>query len=362
MAITHAKTSFRLLLLADTHIGLDHPVRPRIERRRRGDDFLANFRLALQPALHGEVDLVVHGGDLFDRCRVPAAVVQLGLEPLLEVAEQGVPVFLVPGNHERARIPLHLWRSHPHLHIFDRPATFSLTKNGVTLALSGFPFSRRIFEYFPALLTQCSAQRQPAHIRLLCMHQAVEGARVGPANFTFRSGADVLRGVQIPPGFCALLSGHIHRTQVLRQDLGGRPLNAPVVYPGSVERTAFAEQGEVKGYMLLTLTAGNQPGGRLVKIEFHPLPARPMLTLDIYTGGLLPAQAAERLRAQLAGLDAHTVVRIRLHGDLSADTWQVFSAASLRSLAPGTMNITLSAAWGDRGSQEPRPSLPTRSR
>src|SRR5881275_1876466 len=59
----------RILFLADTHLGFDLPVRPRIERRRRGHDFLANYTTALRPALAGEVDLVVHGGDVFNRSR-----------------------------------------------------------------------------------------------------------------------------------------------------------------------------------------------------------------------------------------------------------------------------------------------------
>ena len=54
--------AIRVLLLADTHLGFDQPVRPRVERRRRGPDFFANTRLALAPALRGEVDLVVHLG------------------------------------------------------------------------------------------------------------------------------------------------------------------------------------------------------------------------------------------------------------------------------------------------------------
>jgi hypothetical protein len=32
----------RVLLLADSHLGFDLPVRPRSNRRRRGHDFLAN--------------------------------------------------------------------------------------------------------------------------------------------------------------------------------------------------------------------------------------------------------------------------------------------------------------------------------
>ena len=67
----------RILLLADTHLGFDSPPHPRVTRRRRGPDFFANFERALQPARRGEVDLVVHGGDLFFRSKVPAALVGL---------------------------------------------------------------------------------------------------------------------------------------------------------------------------------------------------------------------------------------------------------------------------------------------
>ena len=43
----------RILLVADTHIGFDMPRKPKVERRRRGPDFLTNFRRALEPALNG---------------------------------------------------------------------------------------------------------------------------------------------------------------------------------------------------------------------------------------------------------------------------------------------------------------------
>ena len=41
----------RILFLADTHLGLDLPFRPRIQRRRRGPEFFTNFERALRPAL-----------------------------------------------------------------------------------------------------------------------------------------------------------------------------------------------------------------------------------------------------------------------------------------------------------------------
>src|SRR5215207_1426319 len=94
----------RILFLADSHLGFDLPVRPRVERPRRGYDFLANYAAALQPAFAGEVDIVVHGGDVFDRPRVPEALAYQAFQPLLRLAERGLPVFVVPGNHERSRL------------------------------------------------------------------------------------------------------------------------------------------------------------------------------------------------------------------------------------------------------------------
>ena len=75
-------------------------------------------------------------------------------------------------------------------------------------------------------------------MRVLCVHQCIEGAVCGPPpGFTFCEGEDVVRTDELPDDVALVLSGHIHRHQVLRSDLRGRPLAAPVVYAGSVERT-----------------------------------------------------------------------------------------------------------------------------
>ncbi|MGD8760610.1 MAG: metallophosphoesterase, partial [Anaerolineales bacterium] len=145
-------TRVRILLVADTHLGFDLPFRPRIQRRRRGHEFFANFDRALAPAREGRVDLVVHGGDLLYRTRVPPALVEMALAPLVRVAQQGIPVYLVPGNHERSRIPLQLWSVHPNLHIFDQPKTYLCNLPHARVALSGFPFSRQVAGRFRDLV------------------------------------------------------------------------------------------------------------------------------------------------------------------------------------------------------------------
>lgn len=328
----------RILLLADTHLGFDLPLRPRVERRRRGDDFFANLDRALRPAYDGQVDAVVHGGDLYYRTRVPNALIERVMTPLVNVARLGVPLFIVPGNHERSRIPQHLWTTHPNIHVFDRPRTYRLALPRGSLALAGFPFSRSVREHFRTLLQQTGYQDEPADAHLLCLHQTVEGARVGPSNYTFRQGPDVVPGQDIPADFAAVLAGHIHRAQILTHDLKQRRMAAPVIYPGSVERTSFAERDEEKGYFLVTVALSSPP---LVEPSFVSLPARPMVSLTLDVGDRVGDAIGRLVRAQLAEQDPEAVVRIRLEGTNRETASQWLTAARLRELAPPSMNVSL---------------------
>jgi DNA repair exonuclease SbcCD nuclease subunit len=333
--------SVRILLVADTHLGFDLPFKPRIQRRRRGHDFFANFERALEPAMRGEVDLVVHGGDLFFRAKFPDALVEKAMEPLLRVAERGTPIYLVPGNHERSKIPLQIWTVHPNLHIFRQPGTFVCRLNQATIALSGFPFARRVGDDFLNLVEATNYRDAKADIHLLCIHQAVEGAKVGPSDYTFRRGSDVIRGSDIPREFTAVLSGHIHRSQLLTRDLMNRPMPAPVIYPGSVERTAFAERFEEKHYVILNFNLPSPNQAPSLEVAFVPLPARPMHTLDINGESHDVQQQLGELRRRLWSMDPESIVNLRLNGNVNGELSRHLNSSRLRDMAPETMNISL---------------------
>ena len=325
----------RVLLLADTHLGFDLPLATRVRRRRRGPDFLANYRLALEPAFRGEVDLVVHAGDVFDRSRPHHTIVAQAFEPLRRLADAGVPVFVVPGNHERGRIPHPRFARHPGIHLFDRPRTVRLDVGQVRVALLGFPYERDAVRHrFPDLLEATGWRPGQEDVSLLCVHHCFEGATVGPADFVFRRGADVMRCRDIPHGVAAVLTGHVHRHQVLTFDLAGRPLDAPVIYPGSVERTAFAEMGETKGYVVLDFEPASRPDRWRVRADFRPLPARPMVVAEVRASGLDAAGLRRGIDAALAALPADAVVRLRVLGPVHDDARGVLAAAALRALAP----------------------------
>jgi exonuclease SbcD len=330
----------RILFLADTHLGLDMPVRPRVERRRRGPDFFRNYEQTLAAAARQGVDLIVHGGDLLFRHKVPMQLVQRAMIPLKRVADAGIPVYLVPGNHERSEIPFEMLALHPRIHIFDRPRTYVARLDGIAVALSGFPFCRDgVRERFPTLVQETGMHDTDANVRLICVHQCFEGAVVGPHDYTFRYTSDVVRTSDVPTQCAAVLSGHIHRHQVLTKDLRGRELPTPVFYPGSIERTSFAEKDEPKGYLVLDIGVGDVPGGVLKDWEFHHLPARPMHVVELRAGSAKLPDLESAVRAAIASVPKDAILRLKISGTLSDRDRIVFSAASLRALAPRTMNV-----------------------
>ncbi len=341
MISTFRVMKLRILMLGDTHVGFDLPRRPsRVASRRRGKDFLLNFCLALQPALRGQVDAVIHTGDVFNRSRNPDWLVEMGLAPLREVAAAGVPVFVVPGNHERGHVPVPLLCQHENLRVFSRPSSFVVEARAVRVAIGGFAFVRDVRGQFAELVAKTGVLDLAAHAHVVAMHEAFEGAVVGAGTarrteFVFRDGPDVVAAGEIPAGLCAVLSGHIHRAQVLEVGLDGRPLTAPVIYAGSVERTSFAERYETKGYRILSFDESG-----LVDARFFPLPSRPMEVIDLETDGLDAAAAGRTLRFALARMPQDAVVRVRVVGP------HLLSAAQVREATPPSMTVEMSRPAG----------------
>lgn len=332
----------RILFISDTHLGFDYTFRPRIKRRRRGIDFFNNFEQALKPAYEGGIDCIIHGGDILYRSKVPAKLVQMAFEPLQKAADKGVPVYIVPGNHERSVIPYRILAAHSNIFIFDEPSTFIFEKNGIKLALTGFPHERKnIRTKFRKILTATNRNNTEADGYILCFHQCVEGATVGPSDYTFRYNHDVIKLKEIPEKFLCVLTGHVHRFQVIDKDLKGEKLEVPVFYPGSIERTSFAEKDEKKGYLTLDIEKTESRRAGIKSWKFNELYARPMITVEISAEGMNIEQFREWLKMRFKELPADSIVKLKIRGNINKDTLKVLNSESLRSIIPVTMNVEL---------------------
>jgi len=331
--------TLRLLLFADTHLGFDYPIRPRVQQRRRGPDFFANFHRVLDHARETRPDFVVHGGDLFFRARIPQQIVDMVYSDLLEFATEGIPILIAPGNHERSVLPTSLFLNHPNIYIFDRPRSFLFEIGGTKIAFSGFPCERKVArDQFHSLVTKTGFNDLDADIKLLCMHQTVQSAQVGPSNYTFRRGKDVILRRDLPKDALALLCGHIHRQQVLGQLDKGKDGLPPVIYPGSTERTSFAEREEPKGFYEVEFSQQASSDWAISHLNFIELPARPME--DLILGPEVTTETLEAIvRSQVAQLDPDSILRIIGNPDLDPQVKALITSRFLRQVLPDSMNF-----------------------
>ena len=328
----------KILLFADTHLGFDYPIRPRIERRRRGLDFFNNYQTILDTAVSENVDVLLHGGDVFFRSKIPSLIIEKAYQPLLKVLDQGIDLFLVPGNHERSRLPQSPLFHHPGLHLFDRPRTFIVDRGNSRIAFGGVPNIRSNVagNIEGAIAASCLLDTK-AQWRVLCLHQSIENAVVGVQNYKFRKGPDVIGLNQFPVDIDLVVSGHIHRQQVLRSSTG-----TPIIYPGSIERTSFAERLEKKGFYMINLSETG------VEIDFRPLPCRPMIELSLNSSMVDEASLLKDLQSRIHELSNDAIVRIKCNSESHLGALKI---AKVRDLFPVSMNIEVAPPLSTRAHQ-----------
>lgn len=278
----------RILHVTDTHLGVDRWFRGAPAGWRRGDDHVFALRAALAPAWQGKVDLVVHTGDLFDRSRPPARAVTAAVDLFSDLGRI-VPTVIMPGNHDRRGVRVHLGDL-PGVEIIDVAARVRIA--GLRLAM--VPYLATAEAWAAAAAEACRGG-----VDLLLAHQAFDGVRV--PGFTFRVGTapDTVGAAHLPPGVRHVLCGHIHPRQVV--PIG----DAVVVHPGSTERTAFTERAETKGAAIWEL-GGPAPTWRFVDGAARPMHVvtDPDMLEDVGPGHLVLLKgAAETVEVEQALLE-----------------------------------------------------------
>lgn len=323
----------KIIFLADSHLGFDYPIKPRIERRRRGDDFFNNFKRILNYAVEEKADLVLHGGDFFFRAKVPKKIVDLSYSILNDFAAHNIPFVVVPGNHERSKMPVSIFLNHPNLFVFDEPKTYSFDIKSAKVSISGFPCERKnIKDKFEDLVKQTSPLTE-SDIKLLLVHQTFEGSKV--INYTFRYGKDVIAFESVPEFFDAILSGHIHRQQVLVKRFEKK--RVPVIYPGSIERTSFQEREEAKGFYEIVYTERPEGQWKMKELNFKELPARPMVEI-ILDESVNPGDLEDFIFSKIQNFSEDSIVRLKIKNDALVP---FLTADFLRPLFPPSMNYEL---------------------
>ncbi|MFX0014012.1 MAG: exonuclease SbcCD subunit D [Promethearchaeota archaeon] len=315
MQVNNDKNSVRFLHLSDTHFGVHFALHPKnLNRRAYGELFFQKVNDLINKSIsRHQVDFIIHSGDFFNRSNPPPEIVDRGVQSFQLATREGIPIFVLPGNHERSKLPFGLLPFSDNINLFSKPCSFFFKKNGISIKLMGFPYIREnIKRKFKTLIKKASQKSsgdfaKKADYQILVIHQLIEGSCI--ENFIFRRGANIVSFLQIPKKFHYIACGHVHRFQLLyktrlnptqstskfflaeqkdnhqswyfsdENGLNSSVFQNPlIIYPGSVERVSFAERNEPKGYIIGHLRF---PDNEIQNntYEFHQLPAVNMMYL-----------------------------------------------------------------------------------
>ncbi|UCE10721.1 MAG: DNA repair exonuclease [Candidatus Thorarchaeota archaeon] len=305
--------SIRFLHISDTHLGVHYALRPRnLLRRAYGELFFRKVEEVINEAISvHNVDFIIHSGDFFNRSKPPPEVIDRGVNPFQLAARKGIPIYIIPGNHERSKLPLGLLPfSEDNINLFAEPCSYLFEKNGITIKITGFPHVRyNVREKSPEILKKAwhslVGKDTPRHdYSILAIHELLEGSRI--ESHTFRRGHEVLPLAQIPRRFNCIACGHVHRFQFLyntgasalrstnrlralkqhceehnwhfHDDSRSRFPDPVISYAGSLERVSIAEKNEPKGYIIGELEPSDTEHRTLTaKYQFYEIPAVKMI-------------------------------------------------------------------------------------
>jgi DNA repair exonuclease SbcCD nuclease subunit len=299
------KTIIKFLILTDTHFGIHFSNKPRSTLRfalgnRFFDQAESIFKLAIEKH---KVDFVIHCGDFFNRSKPNQSIIAKATSLLLWISKY-IPVYIVPGNHERGKLPIGLLHYQKNVHIFTRPCSFFFRKKNVVVKITGFPYVRHnIKSEFKSLvekawITEIGSNDMESAYNILLLHQLIQGSKV--EHYTFNHGNNVINFSDISRRFHLIAVGHVHRFQFL-YSLSNRVISShtntqviqdfkqnewkfikeaqgvknqyPIIcYPGTCERVSMMERNEHKGYVIGRINHDNSR----VRLTFHPVKSIPM--------------------------------------------------------------------------------------
>ena len=291
---------------SDWHIGRQfHSVSLLDDQRHVLDQIVAHIK-------DEAVDAVIIAGDIYDRSVPPAAAVSLLDEVLNTIcSDLGVPVILIPGNHdgaERLRFGSNQL-SQAGLHIMadldqiTQPVV--LSKNGCEVSFYGIPYNdpESVRNHFSVdvsshddthqfLVEQIDSVKAANNINVLISHCFIDGAEESESERPLSIGGADRVSVEPFKSFDYVALGHLHNPQYKGEE--------HIRYSGSILKYSFSEQRQQKGVTLVEMQADG------LKSTKH-LALKPLRDMRILEGEL-----EDLLKQGLTDPNKHDYLLIRL--------------------------------------------------
>jgi len=283
----------KILHFADLHVGVENygHIDPQTGLSTRLGDFLRSLDAIVDYAESNRIDAVVFAGDLY-KSRDPSQTHQREVaKRLWRLSQARIPAFLLVGNHDlpnaagrATAVDIYSTLRVPHVYVGSRLQTYTIPTGEGPLQILAVPWPKKTGgrglsmdearqeteRQIAERIAELAGALDPGIPTIIAGHVTVYGATVGSERSMMMGQDHVLLTSALDwPGIEYVALGHIHKHQVLRA-------GPEVVYAGSIERVDFSEEDDPKGFCVLSLEAGS-PG----LCEFHPLPARRFVTVDV---------------------------------------------------------------------------------
>ena len=256
-----------ILHFSDTHLGFQaFDVVNDDGVNAREQDVYHAFQHTIERILERRPDAVLHTGDFFHRPSPSNRALTFGLEQLRRLADAGIPLYVIAGNHETPKTVytspiLRAFNTLPNIHPFFGERWESARLGD--LVVHGLPHindTRLLLNELDRL------EPVPGAFNILMLHTSLGkrflmeeyGEQVFPEAFVDKLSA-----------FSYLALGHWHNFQQI-----DRHPNA--WHSGSVERLSDTEIGSEKGFIALDI----QPDGSS-SVQFETIPTRPWHKLEL---------------------------------------------------------------------------------
>ncbi len=283
----------RIAAISDTHIDEKATAGGKLVlgsdgRSIRAVDRERCLKHAIEGAIERKVDLIIHGGDLFERPK-PTPAEYVIAEEALDMTMGLCPVALCGDNHGMSQSPTEKHALAPlagqqaNVWVVLRPDLLLIeTKSGmVQVAVLPFPqksllltkeeyaglspeaANQVIGEKLIAIVRALRVRLDPALPSILVSHMLIREAVFGSDRSPDASMLSM--SAQDFEGFDVVIVGDIHRHQIVGERL---------VIPGSTDRCDFGEEHEPKGWCYIELDGP----GAVPRVELIETPARQFTT------------------------------------------------------------------------------------
>ncbi len=266
----------RILALSDTHFGYEYGRTSQTKKEQIKRTFEV-FSKTLDFAGKNQVDLVLHGGDMFNRSRPKKELVSKSYQIIENFTDEDINFAAIPGNHDRSHLPETLLNHlSDKLHFMNKLSVIDFDE----VSIIGFPFEAKnpvsVFNRVKEIMVD-----NPKRNYIILCHQLFDGACFGPHNHMFTNRSDTLNSLILPENLLVVISGHIHRAQ--RIQVG------KVQYTGSIIKTSFMETIEPKGFLIIDVEENH------IDIKFQEIQSFPMnvIEFDISDTKLLSSKIDE---------------------------------------------------------------------